>query len=452
MNDTICAIGTPVGMGGISIIRISGPDALKAMHAIFFLKKGKVEKPRYAYLGDVQKEGDFIDKAIGIWYQSPFSYTGEDVCEIQCHGGMVIANMILDLLVQKGLRPAEPGEFTKRAFLNGKIALDEAEAVQDHISAMSVQGAMESAKRLEGKLTRRIQDLQSQLTDVIAKMEAAIEYPEDELPVIEESVQDICRLEREVARLLDTYDTGKMLKEGVRIAICGTPNVGKSSILNAILGENRAIVTNIPGTTRDVLKEYYVYKGVPLVFLDTAGIRETEDVIEKIGVDKSLRELENCDIALLLLDSSREISHRDIEIMENLKSRDMKVLVALNKVDLEPVTTEERAESLLGMQSLPISAATGQGVKELLDCIYNFAIDQTSLQEGLTIANLRHKNALLQAKNALSDAKNACAYEMDADCISIDLMDCWRSLGEITGETVSEDIVDRIFSKFCLGK
>lgn len=452
MSDTICAIGTPAGMGGISIIRISGPDALPALQQIFFPKRGAVEQPRYAYLGDIRDGAALIDQAIGIWYRAPYSYTGEEVCEIQCHGGMVVTNMILELLIRRGVRPAAPGEFTKRAFLNGKLSLDEAESVQEHISAMSVKGAMESAKRLEGRLTEKIRSLQDSLTDSIAKMEAAVEYPEEELPVIEECARDISVLREEVDKLLATYESGKLLQEGMRIAICGTPNVGKSSLLNAILGESRAIVTNIPGTTRDVLKEYYVYRGVPLIFSDTAGIRATEDIVEKMGVDRSLEVLDACDAALFLLDASREIEAKDWDIAARLRQGKGTVIAILNKTDLPAVTTCEDVKERLGFDAISISAATGEGINAVLERIYQIAEGHAGLAEGLTISNVRHKNALLQARQSLEDAERACVDYMDADCISIDLMDAWRSLGEITGETVSEDIIDRIFSKFCLGK
>ena len=453
-EDTICAVATAIGNSGINIIRISGKEALPVALKIFRPLKAKAIKPRYMYLGDVYNGDEFIDRVLGVFFKGPYSYTGEDIFEIHCHGGIYSSQKIVETLISNGARPAEAGEFSRRAFLNGKIDLSQAEGIADQIGALSEKGARNAALQMRGSLSNEISEEQKKLTDVIAQVEAIVEYPEENLEdqVSDDLTADVKDIVKTLNRLKDSYKSGKILKEGARIAILGRPNVGKSSLLNSILNTERVIVSDIPGTTRDVVTEYYIYRGIPLIFSDTAGIRETKDIIEKIGVDRSRAVLKEADIALLLLDSSEELTREDMDIYNDAVSENGNVIVVINKTDLENKLVHAGAEHMFSEDCIEISAKNGAGIDRLLETIYNKVITDASMEEGTIITNSRQEYALLTAIDSLNEAINGFEANIGFDLISIDLHDAWNSIGEITGETLDEKIIDRIFEKFCLGK
>lgn len=438
--DTICALATAAGNAGIAIIRISGPESKKILEKIF-LSKYEL-KPRKMVFGRL-KLNETEDSILAVYFPAPNSFTGEDVCEIHCHGGYFPTKAALETVINAGARPAEAGEFTKRAFLNGKIDLSSAEAVMDYIGAVSEAGAKIAANQLKGALKQKIENYQDRLTDVIAELEAGIEYPEEDLEedIKNKTVPQLKSILADTDALINTFNWGRQLKEGIKIAICGRPNVGKSSLLNAIIGEQKAIVTHIPGTTRDVITETYNIKSIPVVFMDTAGIHETADIVEKIGVERSKKAIEESDITLVVLDVSQELQQEDKEILSAIYSE--KTIFVLNKCD---------NGIKLDIDGIKTSAKLGEGIDELLEKIYEKAVLNRSLSEGLAINNERHLYALKKAETALTEAINAFEFGIDLDCISIDIKTAWNAFGEITGRTVSEDIVDRIFEKFCLGK
>lgn len=452
-EDTICAVATAAGSAGISILRLSGKDALAVARRVFFT--GAELRPRYFALGKVMDGPAVIDQALGVYFQAPASYTGEDVFEIHCHGGQVATQLTLELLIQNGARPAEPGEFTKRAFLNGKIDLSEAEAVADHIGSLSEEGTKRAARQMSGELSGQIRAMQDALSDILAEMEAGIEYPEEDLEdqIAGEALPRLRALCTQAQTLAGSFRQGRAVREGIEVALCGRPNAGKSSLLNAIFGEERAIVSNIPGTTRDIVSGHYTHRGLALRFLDTAGIRQTEDAIERIGVQRSRDAIENAGVAVVLLDGSAPLSEEDVQAVSLAKQSPAGMIVALSKSDL-PQNSEvlRQARQMAGGEPLCISAKTGQGITALLDEIYRQAVGSVQLSEGVLITNARHAHALRRAGDALAEAISAMERGEDLDCITIDLNDAWMRLGEITGQTVGEEIIDRIFNKFCLGK
>lgn len=450
LSDTICAPATAAGDAGIAIIRISGKDALFSARKVFFSKTEDFE-PRKMYLGELRYNDELIDTALFVYFKAPYSYTGEDVCELHVHGGRIAVKLALSALLENGVRLAEPGEFSKRAFINGKMDITQAEAVQEMITALSEKGAKMSAKRLRGDLREKIDSLKDKLTDVIASIEAGIEYPEEEEEISQAmaTLPDIKTVLTEAKKLESTYERGRLIREGMEIAIAGRPNVGKSSLLNAILGEDRAIVTSVPGTTRDPISEYYDLRSVPVRFTDTAGIRSSDDVVEKIGVERSKNAVDNAFLVLFLIDASQGISDEDRELFKLIK--DKQHFIVLNKTDIAAVSKESIEKEFSESVSV-ISAKTREGIESLLDRIFELASCGEQLYEGVTITNLRQKTAVSNAVRALSDAYDALKAGVDLDCVSIDLSEAWRSLCEITGEALTEDIVDRIFEKFCLGK
>lgn len=453
-QDTICALATPAGTGGIGVIRVSGSGSKQVMEKVFERSKGGEIAPRYFYYGKVRYEDTVYDQALCVYFASPFSYTGEDVVEFHLHGGLTVINSVLSLLVRLGVRPAQPGEFTKRAFLNGKISLSQAEGVMDFIGAISQAGAQVAMSHMSGKLSQKILKLQDALTDVRAQIEAGIEYPEEDLEesIIEQVLPPMKSVLEQIKGLLSTYHQGKVWKEGVLVAIVGKPNVGKSSLLNMIANDDRAIVTDIPGTTRDVIEYALSIKDLPIVFLDTAGIRKTKDVVESIGVDRTLDAIQRAEIVLFVLDSTEEMDEYDWEIFHRLQ--DKKAIILLNKVDAQnKVSNEERIRKQLGSDEVfCISAKTGQGIEPLLEKIYQMSVENDARLDGVMINNQRHEFALRQAGQFLQDAIFGLESGVDLDCCCIDLNSAWDQLGQITGVTVSEEVIDRIFEKFCLGK
>lgn len=459
-TDTIAAIATAMTNSGIGIIRISGEDVFTVIDRIYQSKNGKKklseEKSHtvhYGYIVDDTKENKIIDEVMVLIMRAPNTYTREDTVEIDCHGGVLVMQKILDTVVCHGARPAEPGEFTKRAFLNGRIDLTQAESVMDVISSKNEFALKSSISQLQGSLQKEIKELREKIIYEIAFIESALDDPEhiniDGYGQKLKTVAEECK--ERIEHLLDTADNGKILKEGIDTVIVGKPNAGKSSLMNVLLKKERAIVTDIAGTTRDVLEEQMNLNGITLNIIDTAGIRDTEDIVEKIGVDKAKDYLVNADLIIYVVDSSTPLDENDEKIMEMIKDRT--ALVLLNKSDLDTVTTEEMIASHLDQKIIKVSMKENQGVDELENAIKElFFHGKVELNDEVYITNARHKAALSNAKDSLNMVLDSIAMEMPEDFYSIDLMNTYEELGNILGESLGEDLVDEIFSKFCTGK
>lgn len=454
-NKTICAISTPLGNGGIAIVRMSGKDSLKILQKITDAKVGDFE-PRKLYLCKIKTE-NFNDKALLVYFKSPNSFTGEDMVEIQCHGGIVISKGILNTLIKNGATLAQAGEFTKRAFINGKVSLDEAEGVIDMINAESEQAVKAGYNLLSGKLFDEIKILKDSLTDCIAEIDVSMDYPEEDIEYIAQNkVSKIVEKTIEKTKqLLSTAKTGKQVKNGIDVAIIGKPNVGKSSLLNALIGYDRAIVTNIAGTTRDTVEESYEFNGISFNLIDTAGIHESQNIVEKIGIQKAEEVLKAVDVILVVLDSSIGLSKDDKYIL-NL-TQNYKTIYALNKTDLDICKTvkseiQTQCKSDPTKQIVEISALKMSNIQLLKQKLFDMVVDKNILSSQLLITSTRHEEALINALDSLQKASQSLKSNLSLDLVCLDLKDAWTSLGKITGETSSEEIVDRIFSKFCLGK
>ena len=457
IDDTIAAIATAPGEGGIGIIRISGEKSLQVAQSIFKSKSGKMIKDynaRTLIYGTVVDNEKVIDEVLVAYMKGPNSYTAEDVIEINCHGGFISVKKILELILSKGVRLAEAGEFTKRAFLNGRIDLSQAEAIIDVIKSKTDMAHEVAQSQLEGSLAKKIKDLRMNVTEVLAHLEVSIDFAEEDVEEITYQTleEKALELRNEIKKLYDTAESGKILRDGLKTVIVGKPNVGKSSLLNSILGENRAIVTDIAGTTRDVIEEFVNIKGIPLKIVDTAGIRETEDVVEKIGVEKSRESFSTADLVIMVLDASRKLSEEDMEILESLKNK--KTIVLLNKMDLEPQIELEKIEEFVNSEDIiKISALKHQGIEELQDkieaMVYHGSVKNSS---NLMITNSRHKDALFKAYESVNDAISAIEQRMPYDFIEVDFKNIWDYLGYINGDTVREDLLDTIFANFCIGK
>lgn len=458
-EETISAIATAVGEGGIGIIRMSGQEAIAIADKLFCGFNGRraddiaSHSAAYGRIVDPVTKAT-IDEVLLILMRSPRSYTREDVAEIHCHGGPVPLRRILELTFQSGARPAEPGEFTKRAFLNGRLDLAQAEAVIDIIRAKTDASLKMAVNHLSGQLSAVVGQMRDDVLAMIAQLEAAIDFPEEDIEELaaEEVDKRITEALAKLNDLLATAQTGRILRDGLQTVIIGKPNVGKSSLLNALLREKRAIVTDIPGTTRDVIEEYVNIRGIPLRIVDTAGIRETTDLVEQIGVQRAKEFLQKADLVLLLLDASLPLSREDRQIIDLLA--DQPVLVLVNKSDL-PVRLDlqELAELLPEQQMLRISVEQGSGLQELEQAITDRVYrGEVSASEGALVANARHVHLLEQTVGRLQAASQTIADAMPPDCIVIDLRAAWEILGEITGQTVGEDLLDQIFSRFCIGK
>ncbi len=452
-ESTIFAPATAIGRAGVCIIRLSGPDAHEILKKCFKPLSGSM-KPREMALGDVYSGDTFLDRSLAVIFSTPNSFTGEDVAEIHCHGGSMTAKLVMKAVMDAGAIPAEPGEFSKRAFLNGKMDISQAEAIQDIVSSLSEKGAQMSARNLSGDIMREIKRIQDALKDVIAAVQAGIEYPEEDMEddIASAQIPVISRLRGDIKKLIDSYSSGRMIREGVSVVFAGNTNVGKSSLLNAILGEERAIVTEIPGTTRDILEEVYDLKGVPIIFKDTAGIRNTEDAVEKIGVDRARKAFDDASVIVFVFDSTADITEEDKALYESLACSGRTVIPVISKSDLEPVITPGDVKRIAGCDPVSVSAHEKTGIDDVLDRIYEAAVPDDSLLEGVVISNSRHLNSLKSADASLKDAADAFDAGISLDCITIDLNAAWNALGEITGESLTEDIIDTIFSKFCLGK
>lgn len=454
-TDTIAAIATPLGESGIGVIRISGSHAYAVGDAIFCSPSGKPlaqRRDRSIQHGlVVADDGRPVDEVLMLIMKGPHSYTAEDVLEIQCHGGRKALEEILSLVLAHGARLANPGEFTQRAFVNGRIDLAQAEAVMDVIQAKSRQGLTSAVNQLEGRLSKVIGAMRHELTDFITRLEVTIDYPEEDLEDI--TVPDVAgAIRKQLASLdemLEASHDGRIIRDGVMAAIAGTPNAGKSSLLNRLLQEDRAIVTDVPGTTRDVLEEWISLKGVPVCLVDTAGIRETDDTVEKIGVTKAKAYMEKADIILVVIDSSRPLSEEDRAILEDTKERN--VLIVLNKSDLTPVVAEKDLGQY-GHPVLSLSAGTGEGLEALKEQLLSLALSHADTAGSALLTNTRHIELVRQSREALKRALDSIEAGMPVDCAVVDLREAWDLLGSITGDTVHDDMVEEIFSRFCLGK
>ncbi len=450
--DTIAAISTPLGHGGIGIIRISGPRSKNIAQNIF-KSKTATYAPNTIVLGKIFDKDTFIDDALVSYFKAPNSYTGEDVIEINSHGGMLVVQRILELILSLGARLAEPGEFTKRAFLNGKIDLSQAEAVMDLINSKTKSENEISAKQLDGDLGAKIRDIKAKILDVIVDIEANVDYPEYDIEEISKNkaVSRLSDVLVDLKSLSNSFDEGKIIRNGINVAIVGRPNAGKSSLLNRFLNEERAIVTDIAGTTRDTIEEQIVHNGILLNFIDTAGIRETHDKVEEIGVEKSKKAISNSDIVLVVLDSSLGFNDEDKELIELTKDKNR--IIVINKVDLN-VDIDNKIKELCEKDTLKmVSAKENTGIDELLDSITNMFINTDSINnDAIILTNKRHKDAvdktIASFENAIKDAQN----DMPLDMVSINIQNGLKYLGEILGDSVSEDVINGIFAKFCLGK
>ena len=456
-GDTIAAVATAMTASGIGIVRISGEEALEIAGRVYRSKGGKKDIRKAAshtiHYGFIYDGEQLIDEVLVMIMKGPRSYTGEDTVEIDCHGGVLAMRKVLDAVIHAGARPAEPGEFTKRAFLNGRIDLSQAEAVMDVIQAQSEYALKSSMSQLKGSLLQSIENIRSDIIYQIAYIESALDDPEHiSMEGYGQELAEVVKKEKEkLKRLIDSFSEGKMIREGIRTVIVGKPNAGKSSLLNCLGGEEKGIVTDIAGTTRDVLEETIVLQGISLKMMDTAGIRSTEDTVEKIGVERARTYAKEADLILYVVDTSTELDENDEEILELLKEK--KAIVLLNKSDLTPVVTVEMLQKKTSQPIIPISARMEQGVDRLEEKIREmFFQGDISFNDEVYITNVRHKNALEDAYASLTMVENSIAMEMPEDFFSIDLMSAYEALGSITGESVGEDLVNEIFSKFCTGK
>lgn len=457
IDDTIAAIATAPGEGGIGIIRISGSKALPVAKEIFESVSGKQitdYNTRTLIYGHILDGDKKIDEVLLAFMKGPNSYTAEDVIEINCHGGFISVKKILELILSKDVRLADEGEFTKRAFLNGRIDLSQAEAVIDVIKAKTDKAQEVAQSHLSGALANKIKELRFKITEVLAHLTVSIDFGEEDVEEITYAMlEDNAELlRREIKSLYDSAECGKVLRDGLKTVIVGKPNVGKSSLLNYILGENRAIVTEIAGTTRDVIEEFVNIKGIPLKIVDTAGIRETEDIVEKIGVQKSKESIDSADLVIIVLDSSKPLTDEDLEILENARSK--KTIVLLNKIDLEQAIDQTVIEEIVGKDNIiKISALKNEGIEQIHDKIEAmvFAGDVKS-SSSVVITNSRHKDALFKAYNSINDAIAGIDQRLPYDFIEVDFKNIWDYLGYINGDTVQEDLLDTIFSNFCIGK
>ncbi len=446
-GDTIAAVSTPAGRGGIGVLRISGPEARVVVERVLRFNTPPVWKPWTAALANlVDADGNSIDQVVATFFATPRSYTGEDVIEISCHGSPVVLRFALERLCQAGARLAEPGEFTLRAYLNGRIDLPQAEAIRDLIDATTLYQARVAAQQAEGSVSRRLKPMKEQLLELIALLEAGIDFAEDDISVAptEEILRRLEPIETAVTALAASFAYGKLVHEGFTLAIVGRPNVGKSSLFNRLLEQDRAIVTEIPGTTRDVVSETASLGGIPVKLLDTAGIRRGQDVVESLGIERSYQAMADADLTLVVLDISQPLSPEDEALIERARGSG-KFLIASNKSDLTPRVQLDGA--------IAVSAIAGTGTDELRGAIVNAIAPQGRLeQEGGFITSLRHEQLLRESAEALAQARSAASIGIPHEMLLLDLYAALRPIDAITGATTADDILNRIFSTFCIGK
>lgn len=454
-NDTIAAIASGMGNSGIGIIRVSGKNAISIVDNIFCGKKKKVStmETYTAAYGHIMDNNEIIDEVIVLVMKGPNTYTAEDVVEINCHGGIIVLKRVLDLLIRKGVRISEPGEFTKRAFLNGRIDMTQAESIMELINSKNEIAVKSSILQLKGGLKEKINVMRDKLIYNIAYIESALDdpenyslegYPQQLLSIVDEMLIN-------VDNMLISSLNGRLIKEGIKTVIIGRPNAGKSSILNMMLGEERAIVTEVEGTTRDTLEELININGIILNIVDTAGIRDTEDVVEKIGVDKAISNITDSDLILYIVDGSKELDTNDFNIIDRIKHK--KVITIINKNDLNMVVDKMWITTVLGGDIIELSAKYGTGKEDFYNILKEmFFQGNISYNDELYITNLRHKNELYNTKNSLENVKVSINMNMEEDFFTIDLMEAYKCLGLIIGEELEDDIVNKIFKEFCMGK
>ena len=470
-NSTIAAISTAMSNSGIGIVRMSGPDSFEIADRIYKGKKEKKlsdQKSHTIHYGYITDHEETIDEVLVMLMRGPHSYTGEDTVEINCHGGVYIVKRILEILIKNGAVPAEPGEFTKRAFLNGRIDLSQAEAVGDMIMSQNEYALQSSVNQLKGNIKSKISEIRNKIIYHTSFIETALDDPEhisvdgygEELQIV------VNELIAEIKKLLSTCDNGRIIKEGIQTVIVGKPNAGKSSILNVLLGEERAIVTDIAGTTRDILEEHINLQGISLNIIDTAGIRDTTDIVEKIGVDKAKNYADSADLIIYVIDATSPLDENDYEIFHMIKGKE--AIILLNKSDLDMIVTKEdvkeayfasnpsfsnEEKTLKNVEIIDVSAKNKDGIEKIEETIKNmFFAGNLSFNDEIYITNIRHKTALQNACEALLRVNESIDAGMPEDFFSIDLLDAYETLGSITGETIGEDLVNEIFSKFCMGK
>jgi len=457
LDDTITAISTPLGEGGIGIVRVSGKDAIKIADKIF---RGKLPPSQMSshtvHYGEIinPQTAEVIDEVLLTVFREPKSYTAEDLVEISCHGGYLVLSKVLEQALNCGARLAEPGEFTLRAFVNGRIDLSQAEAVAELIRSKTDLGHKLALRHLKGDLSEKINSYRDRLIDILARIEVEIDFSEEDIEPIDkkEALREMESIEKDLESLLATYHDGKILREGLNVVIIGKPNVGKSSLLNALLKEDRAIVTSIPGTTRDIISEYANFKGIPVRLVDTAGYRISKDTIELEGIRRTKIEMSEADIILLAIDTSLEVEAEDLELEEQIKNS--KYLIVLNKIDIGSDDLVKRnEEKFKDKPKVKVSALKGDGIENLKEVIVSCAMtlkkDQT---QGVILSSLRHKDALTRAKKSLSLAKDSLQKNLSPEFVALDLKSALDAIGEVIGKTVTEDILNKIFSEFCIGK
>ena len=457
--STIAAISTAPAIGGIGIVRMSGKECFEVLEKIFKPKNPEtienIAGYRIKYGTIVNPETNrVVDEVLVSYFKCPKSYTAENMCEINSHGGIVVLREILELCLKNGAELAKPGEFTERAFLNGRIDLTQAEAIIDIINAKSTREAQESANQLEGYLSRKINEIREKIMDIMVNIEANIDYPEYDVEEVsnKDAENKLKEIENELIKLSKTFENGKILKEGVKIAIIGSPNAGKSSLLNSMLKEERAIVTDIAGTTRDIIEEQISIEGIPFKVIDTAGIRDAKDKIEQIGIEKSKKAANEADVILAVFDSSVPLNDEDREILNLLKHK--KSIIVLNKTDLKQIVNNECKEIQdVNTEVINISLKNNEGLERIYESLVKmFNLNQINLDNELTITNIRHQELINKAIESTRMALNDLTNSMPIDIISINIKEILEHLGEITGDNVSEDLIKNIFAKFCLGK
>jgi tRNA modification GTPase trmE len=457
--ETIAAISTATGSGGIGIIRMSGDKCFEILKKIFIssqeliLEDIKGYTIKYGYIINTETK-EKIDEVLVSFFKNPKSYTRENMCEINSHGGIVVERKILEECLKNGAELAEPGEFTKRAFLNGRIDLSQAESVIELINAKSDREAQESLNQLQGELSKKINIIKNKMLDIMADIEASIDYPEYDIEELteEKTIRVLSEIKEELIKLEESFHTGKLIREGIKTAIIGQPNAGKSSLLNAILKEERAIVSEYAGTTRDTIEEFITIKDIPLKIIDTAGIRDTNNAIEKIGVEKALKIAENADLVIAIIDNSKDLDNEDIKILNIIE--DKNAIIVLNKIDKDDKKAENRKEIVkTDKPIIKISAVTKEGIEDLYNEIVKmFNINKIEATNDTVITNVRHKNQIDKAVKSINEAINVAKEKQTEDILAIYIKQTLEDLGEITGDNVSEDIINEIFSKFCLGK
>ena len=457
-QDTITALVTAVGESSVGIIRISGPEATDIANKIY---KGKTDfrtaeshTVHYGYVYDY-KQDKKIDEAIFLLMRGPRSFTGEDVVEVQCHGGMVVLKQVLQLILLSGARLAEQGEFSKRAFLNGRLDLAQAESIMDIVQAKTERGVDLALSQLQGSLSGMVRELRADLLELVAFIQADIDYPDDDIERLtpEEYQNRVEHAKEQIASVLQNAQKGKIIRDGLRVVIAGKPNVGKSSLLNALLGQERAIVTDIPGTTRDVIEEYINLNGIPLKIVDTAGIRETDNVVEQIGVDKAQQFVKNADLVLYVVDAVQGLTDEDYQMLNEIQNQHVIYLMNKSDVGISDAVRSAFADAIGGASVLEISARENIGLDALEQRIMDLFFSGTSeVQNDIMVTNVRHIQILEESAAHMEGFLTGLMLGMSVDFLVIDLQNAWEKLGKITGETVEEDLLDQIFSKFCLGK